>query len=136
MLDNVKNKYIIKVIFRNVKNKRKLNIIKYNKRILARLNINKNDFENYIVLKEYNDKYDTNIEDFDIEELNLNGKNIGNPGLKSLFKVDFKKLKTLDLSDNKISDINVLEKINFGELVALDLSNNSISNIKLLEKTI
>ena len=41
MLDNVKNKYIIKEIFIKIKNKRKLNIIKYNKRILSRLNINK-----------------------------------------------------------------------------------------------
>ena len=36
--------------------------------------------------------------------MNLNGKNIGNEGIKLLFKVDFKELKTLDLSDNKISD--------------------------------
>ena len=90
MLDNVKNKYIIEIIFRNMKNKRKLNIIKYNKKILARLNINKNDFENYLGLKEFNDKYDTNIEDVEIEKLNLNEKNIGNEGLIYLFKVDLK----------------------------------------------
>jgi len=113
MLDNVKNKYIIEKIFRNVKNKRKLNILKYNKRILVRLNINKDHFENYIKLKEFNDKYDTNIEDVDIEELNLNSKNIGDEGLKCLSKIEFKELVALDLSNNSISDIKMIEKVNF-----------------------
>ena len=71
MLDKVKSKNIIKEIFRNMRNKRKLNIIKYNKRILIRLNINKEQFENYIILKEFNKKYSTNIEDIDIKQLNL-----------------------------------------------------------------
>ena len=78
MLDNVKNNNIIKEIFGNMRNKRKLNIIKYNKRILIRLNINKEQFENYIILKEFNEKYNTDIEDIDIKQLNLEDKNIGN----------------------------------------------------------
>ena len=87
MLENIKSKYIIKEIFENIKNKRKLNIIKYNKRLLVRLNINKEEFEIYLILKEFNNKYNTNIEDIDKNELNL--------------------------IDNKISDISVLEKVNF-----------------------
>ena len=71
MLDNVKSIYIINEIFGNMRNKRKLNIIKYNKRILIRLNINKEQFENYIIIKEFNKKYNTNIEDIDIKQLNL-----------------------------------------------------------------
>ena len=51
MLNNVKSNIIIEKIFKNLKNKRKLNIIKYNKRILSKLNINKEHFENYIILK-------------------------------------------------------------------------------------
>jgi len=33
--------------------------------------------------------------------------------------VNFNKLKILDLSHNKISDINILEKVNFKELKEL-----------------
>ena len=61
MFDNVKSKYILKEIFEKMKNKRKLNIIKYNKRIKFKSNINKKDFEIYISLREFNDKYNTNI---------------------------------------------------------------------------
>ena len=113
MLDNLKSKYILKEILEKIQNKRKLNIIKYNKRIKAKLNINKEDFEIYITLKEFNNKYKTNIEDIDIRELNLSEKYIENEGLKDLAKIKFKELKELYLSYNKISDINVLEKVNF-----------------------
>jgi len=71
MLDNVKNKYILKKIFEKIKNKRKLKIIKYNRRIKVKLNINQEDFEIYITLKKFNNKYKVNIEDIDIKELNL-----------------------------------------------------------------
>ena len=89
MLDNVKSKYIVKEIFENIKNKRKLNIIKYNKKIKIKLDINKKDFEIYITLKEFNNKYKINIEDIDIKELKLN---IGNEGLKDLVKINFNNL--------------------------------------------
>ena len=46
-----------------------------------------------------------------------------------LEKVNFKELKELYLSFNKITDINVLEKVNFKELKELDLSENKISDI-------
>jgi Leucine-rich repeat (LRR) protein len=134
MLDNVKSKYIQKEIFDKIQNKRKLNIIKYNKRIKVKLNINKEDFEIYTYLKEFNNKYKTNIEDIDIRELNLSGKYIENEGLKDLSKIKFKELKELDLSYNKISDISVLEKVNFKELKELYLSSNEISDINVLEK--
>ena len=134
MLDNVKSKYIIKEIFEKIKNKRKLNIIKYNKRIKIRLNINKEDFEIYINLKEFNNKYKTNIEDIDIKELNLSKRNMGNEGFKDLVKIKFKELNKLDLSYNKISDINILGKVNFKELKELYLYDNEISDINILEK--
>ncbi len=57
MLDNVKSKYIVKEIFVNIRNKRKLNIIKYNKRSKIKLYIDYKDFEIYITLKEFNNKY-------------------------------------------------------------------------------
>ena len=65
MLEKVKSKYILKEIFLKIKNKRKLNIIKYNKRIKIKLDINKEDFEIYITLKEFNNKYNINIEETD-----------------------------------------------------------------------
>ena len=73
MLDNVKSKLILKKIFEKIKNKRKLNIIKYNKGILVKLNINKEDFEIYITLKEFNNKYNSIIEDIDTKDINLSG---------------------------------------------------------------
>ena len=130
----MKSKYILKEVFKNVKNKRKLNIIKYNKRIKMKLNINKKDFEIYITLKEFNNKYNTKIEDIDLKEVNLNYKNLGNEGLKDLFKINFNKLERLYLAANKISDINILENVNFKELKILHLADNKISDIKVLEK--
>ena len=38
-----------------------------------------------------------------------------------LANVKFEKLELLDLSYNKISDIDILEKVNFKELKQLDL---------------
>ena len=134
MLDNVKSKYIQKEIFDKIQNKRKLNIIKYNKRIKVKLNINKEDFEIYIILKEFNNKYQTNIIDIDIRELNLSERQIGNEELKDIVKIKFKKLKELNLRWNNISDINILEKVDFKELNKLDLSYNKISDINILEK--
>ena len=44
-------------------------------------------------------------------------------------------MEVLDLSENNISDINILEKVNFKELKELYLGhNNFISDIKILEK--
>jgi len=37
------------------------------------------------------------------------------------------------LSNNKISNINILEKVNFKDLKKLDLGCNKISDIKVLE---
>ena len=36
-------------------------------------------------------------------------------------------MKELDLSDNYLSDINILDKVNFKELEELDLSDNKFS---------
>ena len=41
-----------------------------------------------------------------------------------LEKIDFKKLRVLDLSGNKISNINILEKVDFKELERLNLKDN------------
>ena len=46
-------------------------------------------------LNEFNNKYNTNIEDIDIKKLNLIDKKIGNEGLEFLSKIKFKELKLL-----------------------------------------
>ena len=117
-----------------MRNKKKLNIIKYNKRILVRLNINIEQYENYILLKEFNKKYNTTIEDIDNKQLNLEYEYIRNEGLNFLFIIEFKELKKLYLSNNSISDINILEKVNLKELKDLNLNDNKISDIKILKK--
>ena len=134
MLDNVKSKYVLKEIFEKIKNKRKLNIIKYNKILMIKLDINKADFEIYITLKKFNNKYKVNIEDIDINEVYLKNKNIGIEGLKDLVKINFNELEELNLSENGISIIDILEKANYKKLKQLDLHYNKISDIKVLEK--
>ena len=127
-------------------------------------NINKNDANksnehfNTMLLKEFNKKYFLNIKNTNITELYIEGKNIGEEGLKTLSKIQFEKLKKfcfnktnltnikvfenfrfdkleyLDLCSNKISDINILSKVNFKELKKLKLCFNEISNIYILSK--
>ena len=116
------------------------------------------DFIKKEILKNFNKKYNCDIESIKTNKLSLYKKNIKNEGLKYLSQIKFEGLKELDLSynnisdinrlknfefkkieilnlgDNKISDINILEKVNFKELKELDLSYNKISNIKILEK--
>ena len=107
MVANVKSKFILKKIFENINNKRKLNIIKYSRRIKLKLNINNKDFEIYIFLSEFNNKYNANIKDIDIKKLNLRKKYIGNEGLKDLVKFKFKELQELYLHENEILDIKL-----------------------------
>ena len=103
MLKKIRNTYIINLIFSHLRNKKKMNIIKYNNKLLSRLNITKEDYKAYINLKEFNEKYNLNIEDIDITELDLSNLYFGNEGLEYLTKIKFNKLRILDLSDNKIT---------------------------------
>ena len=84
MLNKIRSVYIINEIFKNLRNKRKLNLIKYNKEIMNHLNITKEDFKAYEVLEQFNNKYNTDIEDIEIDELDLNKSNLSNEGLKYL----------------------------------------------------
>ena len=86
MLDNIKSNLIMIIIFNNLKNKRKIKLVKYNKRMMNRLNITEANFREYEILQEFNNKYETNIEDIDIKKLKLYRKIIGNNGLKDLVK--------------------------------------------------
>ena len=133
MLDNAKSIFIINKIFTNLRNKKKLNIIKYNKRLLNKLNITKEDFNMYLMLKIFNTKYKTKLEDIEIKEINLDGI-IKNEALKDLCEIKFKRVYKLSLCENAIWDINSLEKLNLKNLKILKLRYNSISDISVLGK--
>ena len=60
----------------------------------------------------------------ELNKLNLSDNRI--PNINILEKVDFKELKELYISSNGISDINVLEKVDFKELKVLYLKNHKI----------
>ena len=92
--------------------------------------------QNYKVnqLIKFNEKYKSNIKDININKIDLNSKNIGNEGLKCLCQIEFKKLKSLNLCKNNISDIKILQKAKFDKIEYLDLSANKISDINILEK--
>ena len=62
-------------------------------------------------LKEFKDKYNLNIKDTKVNDLELKWKGLGNEGLKDLCTIKFKNLKRLNVLGNYISDINILEKI-------------------------
>ena len=73
--ENIKNKYILQIIFSFIGKKKTLDIVKNNKNIKKRMNINFNDYKEYsekyssieIEIKPVNNKYDKfiNIKDED-----------------------------------------------------------------------
>ena len=71
MLQNINSKYVLNLVFKYMRNKKKLTIVKHNKEIMKRLDIKKDDFIVYDTLKEFNNKYNTNIKDIDIKILDL-----------------------------------------------------------------
>ena len=134
MLDKIKSKYIIEEIFKIIGNKRKLKIIKFNKEIKKRLDIDIEEFKPYPILKEFNQKYKTNIEDIDREELNLEKNYLKKEGFNDLIKIKFKNINLLNIYYNNIKDINTLEEANFKGLKILNLGRNNISDISVLSK--
>ena len=115
------------------------------------------DDKNEALLIKFNKKYNTGIENTHSKKINFDKKIIKDDGLKKLSKIKFYELKTLNLkenniiiinclknfkcetlenlnlSGNKLSDINILDRVNFPELKELDLNNNEISDINPLK---
>ena len=129
---NINNNKIIGIHKEGTKQYNKGTFLNYPIKEFIKLNTNNNN--NEILLKEFNNKYHTNIKDTNINKLDLSRKNLGNEGLNDLCKIEFKELKELNLSYNNISDIKVLEKAKFDKLEILDLGDNQISDINILEK--
>ncbi len=105
--------------------------------IINKLNIkNSNDSKanSKIAIFEFNKKYNTNIKDKDIKELNLRMKKLGSGVLKYLSRLELNQLEILDLSDNNISDISLLQNVHFPNLQSLSLDGNNITDPSPLSK--
>ena len=97
MLIKIKSLKILNIITGALKKRIELKIFKYNKKMLKKLNINKEDFEQFILIKEMNLKFNLDIKDIDIKKLNLEKKNLDNAIIGYLGKIKFDKLKILNL---------------------------------------
>ena len=83
-------------------------MIKYNKRLLNIFNITKDDFNDYKLLTEFNEKFNVHMDDIDITELELNHiYNLEQNGIKYLYEIKFKNIIALPINNN-ISDIMFL----------------------------
>ena len=121
MLDNKKKKeFFLRLMFELLKNKIKLKITKYSKKLQQKLNITKKDFENYIKLKEFNEKFKIDIKDINSTIIDIANPycpyNLTNEGLEHLSSINFKEIKELDLGYNNISDITPIIKDIFSNL--------------------
>ena len=91
MLNNVKSIKILNIIFGLLKKNIKLKLVKYNKKMINKLSITKEDFEQFILLKEINLKFVLNIKDIDINELYLGNKYLDDDIIEHLSKIKFNK---------------------------------------------
>ena len=66
MLNIIRSKKILNIIFQKLKKRIKLNIVKYNKKMLDKLNINSKDFQEFKLLDDLNKKFNLEIKDIDI----------------------------------------------------------------------
>ena len=57
-------------------------------------------------------------------------KNLGNNGIENI--INYKNIKELKVSSNKLTNIDILEKVQFEKLEILNISHNKISDINLL----
>ena len=70
----------------------------------------------------------------DEEILILKNRKLGDEGLKSLSKIQFKNLKEINLSNNGIKNIEPLKNMNLSNLRKIDLSFNKIESIQIFEE--
>ena len=97
MLNKVRSLKIFNNILGALKKRIELKLFKYNKKMINKLIIKKEDFEQFILLKEMNLKFNLDLKDIDIKELNFVNKNLGNDFIEYLSKINFNKLKVLNL---------------------------------------
>ena len=106
--------------------------ISINSQLTKRTNNVSQTNRNKIAIVEFNKKYNTDIKNNQIKELNLRMKKLGSGVLKYLSRLELNQLEVLDLSDNNISDISLLEKVQFNQLQSLSLDGNNIIDMSPL----
>ena len=87
MLNNIKSMKILNIIIGALKKRIELKLFKYNKKMKNKLNIKKEDFEQFTLLKEMNLKFNLNIKDIDIKELDLRNKALESDIIEYLSKI-------------------------------------------------
>ena len=85
------------------------------------------------LLEEFNTKYETNL-NLETNDIDLSKKGIGDEGFQLLSQIPFNHINSINLSENKISDISPLTKMNLNNLIELNLSKNRIISIEIFEK--
>ena len=151
MLNMIKSSYVLKIIANNLKPKIKYKLFKLNKVLLNRLSINIRFFAELYsqklskecISKQLKGKL---IDDIVLDYLDLNNIHITD-GIINLsdnkienieplakFNFDFLKADYLYLSNNNISNIDALQSENFKYISRLIISINKIQNISVLEK--
>ena len=84
MLKNIKSRFILGKIFSTMRKRIKLMIVKHNKKLMNLLNIKKEDFKDFIILKEISEELNTTIKDIEITKLDLSYKRLSKYKLKNL----------------------------------------------------
>ena len=97
MLNEIKRKNVLKIIFEKLRMKKILNLLKYNKRLLDKLKININDYKDYLALKQLNDKFSLNIDNTKIQSLDIGNNFLGDEILIYLNKMKYQILKNLQI---------------------------------------
>ncbi len=86
MFNKIRSNKVLSNIFGSIKNRMKMKIVKYNKNVQKRLNIYKEDYEKFVIIKEFNTKYNLNLNDIDEKVIDLHEKNSGEEILKYMNK--------------------------------------------------
>ena len=134
MLNKVRSEKILNIILGALKKRIELKLLKYNKKMRNKLNLIKEDFEEFILLKEMNLRFNLDIKDIDIKEINLEKKKLDDTIIEYLNQIKFNKLTVLNLKKNHITDIKIFENVNFEKLEILNLGYNKVSDINKLDK--
>ena len=80
-------------------------------------------------IKSLQEKFAIDLDGNEIK-LSLRDRNLGDEGLKLISKIQFKRLKDIDVSKNNIQNIEPLNNMNLPHLEYINMSENQISNIK------
>ena len=84
------------------------------------------------VIEEFNKKFKTSFNGKE-ESISLKNKGLKDSDFKLLTRIGFPRLKDLDVSQNKITDIESLKEMNTSYLKNMNFNDNDIKSIEVLE---